>query len=315
MFDRTLIGILLGGIPICYLAYQVKKVIAEERAKSRVPFTAKMLRPPGESLRLRIDDLVDKAADKTITCVGLIAAPVLFAILSPVKTTSAKFIVYVTIPALFWIFAVRVWLAMRKLRTDLRNARLGFDGERVVASELNQLLGLADPYHYHAFHDFVFDMKPGGERTTFNIDHIAIGQKGVFVIETKARRKGLKPSATGQENHKLVYDGAALKSPSGYRDEKPIQQAMLSAKELRAWIREVTGFEVPVTPIVVILGWYIDRKGRGDVHVLNENEAFDIKNDRAHNLDALGRGVLSEEQRTVITNAIREHCRNIDWED
>ena len=58
-----------------------------------------------------------------------------------------------------------------------RIVRLGYDGEVTVGQELNQLLRDG----YCVYHDIPADK--------FNIDHIVVGKKGVFAIETKARSK------------------------------------------------------------------------------------------------------------------------------
>lgn len=71
------------------------------------------------------------------------------------------------------------WKRLRKLRTEIRNHRLGYDGERYVAAELNGLMRVG----WRVYHDFIVDDKPGGEGTNFNIDHVAVCERGVFVFD------------------------------------------------------------------------------------------------------------------------------------
>jgi len=56
---------------------------------------------------------------------------------------------------------------------------------------------------------------------------LAIGTRGVFLIETKARRR--RASRNGQPEHEVIYDGEFLQFPF-YRDSKPIEQAKINAK-------------------------------------------------------------------------------------
>jgi len=75
----------------------------------------------------------------------------------------------------------------------LRAYQLRFDGERYIAGELVPL----PTKGYRVYHDFVFGMKAGDDKTAFNIDHISIGSSGVFAIETKAHRKSIGVSCNG----------------------------------------------------------------------------------------------------------------------
>jgi hypothetical protein len=71
-----------------------------------------------------------------------------------------------------------------------RNLVLGSRGEKVVADALEELRVLG----YAVFHDI-----PGDG---FNIDHVLVGPRGVFVIETKARKyslSGKDPKSTKDE--------------------------------------------------------------------------------------------------------------------
>jgi hypothetical protein len=314
MNERFLMGIILAGIPIALLAHHTKKVLAEEKAKSRTPFTDKLLRPAGESLRLKIDEIYEKMSDTAMIMVGLIVLPAMFAMQAPVRTISVKLIVYLTVPAFCWAFAVKQWLKFRELRKDLRNYRLGFEGERYIGGELTQFLGLPVPNNYRVYHDFLFDMKPGGTRTDFNIDHIAIGEDGVFAIETKTRRKPLKTNEGGNKNHEVTYDGAALTWPSGFKDTASINQARRAAEDLSVWLTGSSKSPVLVIPVVVVPGWMVKRIGKGVVRVFNEKELLSIKNDKADNLAGISQSKLSGEQQRMIADRIDDQCRNIDHE-
>ena len=68
-------------------------------------------------------------------------------------------------------------LKRRKLFKRLREAR---NGERVVAEHLNQLIAEG----YTVFHDVPCGFKKG-KKMLFNIDHLLVGKKGIFAVETK----------------------------------------------------------------------------------------------------------------------------------
>ena len=63
----------------------------------------------------------------------------------------------------------------------------GFAGERAVAEELNQLIRAG----CYVFHDV--PMAPYG-----NIDHVLVTPKGIYAVETKARRKRERPRREGE---------------------------------------------------------------------------------------------------------------------
>ena len=70
MIQPLLIGIVLAGVPLAFFVHYTKKMLAAEKAKSRSPFTEKLLRPPGESLRLKIDELHEKLIDTGLALSG-----------------------------------------------------------------------------------------------------------------------------------------------------------------------------------------------------------------------------------------------------
>ena len=100
---------------------------------------------------------------------------------------------------------------------------------------------------FRVFHD----MPGGGD---WNIDHIAVGTRGVFLIETKARRR--RGSRNGQQSHEVIFDGEALQFPT-YREAKPIEQAKRNAQWLSNFLTKKTGEPVQVAPLVVLPGWFV----------------------------------------------------------
>ena len=103
---------------------------------------------------------------------------------------------------LTWVLVVLiVWLATRRARRQLADYHLGWLAERGVGEALEECRKDL-PY---VFHDIV-EVKQTGH---FNIDHVAIGEAGVFIFETKGRRKPEEGDVT------ISYDGKHLRFADG----------------------------------------------------------------------------------------------------
>ena len=98
----------------------------------------------------------------------------------------------------------------------------------------------------------------------FNVDHVVIGPTGGFTIETKTRSKPLRGKP------EIHFDGETLKVGSYTPDRDPIVQAQVQATWLRRLLTESTGKVVPVRPVVLFPGWYINdsRQNKRDLRVL-----------------------------------------------
>jgi hypothetical protein len=142
--------------------------------------------------------------------------------------------------------APRIW----KLRKKINELRLGRDGEKIVAEQLECLR----EYGAQVFHDV-----PGDG---FNLDHVVISTHGIYAIETKTRTK---PSSKAR----VVVDGDSL-TVAGYTlDRDPIEQVTGAARWLERTLQQSTGRRFFVRGVVVFPGWYVEQRGsRGDVWVL-----------------------------------------------
>jgi hypothetical protein len=59
----------------------------------------------------------------------------------------------------------------------------------------------------------------------------------------------------------------------GWIETKPLDQARLQAQWLSKWLSSAVGEKVAVKPVLTLPGWFVDRKGRGDVLVISGREA------------------------------------------
>ena len=242
------------------------------------------LRPPGETLRLKIDDLSNEF--ETAVMLALMIGVVAF---SMVAVTPAGHKWPVAIGASVAVAITYFGSARNILRIQkqLWEHRLGFTGERVVGEELNRLMARG----FHIFHDLPFD--------GFNIDHVVVGPSGVYVVETKTRSK---PADLPRSTRATVYyDGVLLTYPK-WKDQESISQVRLNAKTLSTWLSRATGEHTPVKAILAIPGWWIERTAKSDVNVLNPKE---IKNSFPSNPVA----PLPPDRIQRIVHQLTERCR------
>ena len=150
-----------------------------------------------------------------------------------------------------------VWMLLRFIRS-YHNCLLGYKGERAVGEHLNLLHGEA----CRVFHD----MPAQVGRKKFNLDHIVVGPTGVWLIETKPRRKGR--ARPGYKDHQVTYTGKVLDYPWG-EEAFGLEQARYEAQWLSDFIFERTGMRLPVKAVLALPGWFVVQKGRGDVFVLS----------------------------------------------
>ena len=138
------------------------------------------------------------------------------------------------------IFLYRVF----KTLPEIRRLKQGRDGERAVGQYLERLR--ADGYE--VFHDLIGD--------GFNVDHVIIGPAGVFTIETKSYSK---PASGPAE---ISFDGEQVSIGGWQPDRNPVIQARAQAGWLRALLRETTGRDFSILPVIVYPGWFVKQEGR-----------------------------------------------------
>jgi len=139
-----------------------------------------------------------------------------------------------------------------RVKREARIIRLGQQGELVVGQSLEELRA----HGYQVFHDI-----PGDGH---NIDHVLVGPGGLFVIETKTRRK---PGGDAR----VTYDGIHLRVCGQIPDRDPIAQTKAAAQEMKRIIRDGLGLDIQVRPVLVYPGWFIDPVPDGlGIWILNE---------------------------------------------
>jgi hypothetical protein len=163
---------------------------------------------------------------------------------------------------IFIFFGVKLLKELSKLK----QLRIGLEAEWAVGIKLNELQQLG----YNVFHDVQAD--------NFNIDHLVVGANGVFAIETKGRSKPLVKgkNKTREKQFNVLVKGTQLEFPT-WQDSKSIEQAIRQSKWVSNWLTKSTGQEVHAAAVLIIPGWFIERKEKPIIPVLplnNLNKTF-----------------------------------------
>lgn len=259
------------------------------QVRKRTPLTRDLLRSPGESLRDTIDDMQADAFGYLMMLPG--APLLLYAMYLEQLSTGSRFGVGIMgLYLLAGIGAVAyLTLKITQKMSSLQSYRLGLDAELAVGQELNQLLRDG----YRVYHDLPAE--------GFNIDHVVIGNGGVFAIETKGRAKPMKRD--NKKEWQVDYDAKTLQFP-GWCERAPLEQAQRQARWLSEWLSSAVGEPVSAQPVVALPGWYIKRTAPGGVVVFNG------KNPGA-TLRRIGHASLSEQSQQRIAHQLDARCRNI----
>jgi hypothetical protein len=285
IFLESAFLLLLGGA--------VFGLIHWKNRKKRLPFTQKILRPPGESLRIRLVELDEKLNDRLIQLFLAAYSPLIMAglvALQGVRTTAGVWIAIAIIAAVASVWsAYRLW----KVINLRRRIRLGFEGERHVGEALNQLMLVG----YRVFHDFLITDKP---RSIRNIDHIVIGPNGVFAVETKTPRK-----IKSENGATVTVLENALQYPWGV-DRHDLEQVQDEARWLTEWLSKMSPEPVTVGAILVLPGWFIDRRARSAVTVLSGSEV-------APNVPKLNGPATNDSEIRRLAAIIEDRNRSVEY--
>lgn len=253
------------------------------RHQHKYPFADLRRRPAGESLRLKIEALDEKILLRIFMAVLLPGMLAMGAATIRANTITA----YLLPVAVAAIWSVAVWHTLLKLMEERRNYQLGFDGERYVAEELNPLIAEG----FEIYHDVPFE--------NFNMDHVLVGQLGVFVIETKTRKK--LRGKDGEKKYTVTFDGTRLHWPRSAGDRE-VTQAGRNAETLSKWLTGAVGEPVRAVAILTIPGWYIERKAVSrDVFILNPKEICQICTSKGQ--------WLSENLKKRVCHQLAQKCK------
>jgi hypothetical protein len=266
----------------------------KRRTKAPFPEDLRLLRMPGQYLWERIaeGEWVDAGWIAGLSAIPLVVASaalqvggrVLPSLPAATLLLAGVFFLGTLLPCAF--------VVLRRLRRRA-NDYLGFFGERYVAEFLNQMRAKG----WHIFHDMQCDGATGG----FNLDHVAVGPGGVWVIETKTRRKGR--ARPGFKPAEVTFDGNQIIWP--WIDEKASpEQAAGAAQWLGEWLEKKTGKVFQVSAVVAIPGYFVIERKLGAVRVANPKNLPDV-------LTGRGNVVLSPSEIDLIRRQVEDKCRDV----
>ncbi len=208
-----------------------------KKARSKSPLREPPLRLPGQSIDEQINRLLNEKLFKY-----LLLALVFFLLASVgwIQTLNESrlnpWLMSVVAAPVIAYCAFRFWRTVK----GMQRLRLGRDGERVVAEQLDVLKRQGAII----FHDLIGD--------GFNLDHVVLSSQGVFVVETKTRAKPAKGSPT------VTFDGKTLLVNGLEPERNPVTQAQGNARWLAQILRASTAKEYPVRPVVLFPGWFVE---------------------------------------------------------
>lgn len=249
----TVVPLILGFIGpgiVIWLRNQGRR-----RAERRSPITKDMLRPPGYSLSLRLENLQFEA-DSLLFPLFLgpfVGYTIWLTVLHFGKQKSGL--------ALGLIIAIVVlgvtgFLSRKLLRMlkEIDLIKLGIDGELFTGQELDQLMR----HGCRVFHDVPF---PYG-----NIDHVVVSNSGVYSVNTKTCRKHKEG---GSAEVFIDHTNNTIRFPDR-KWQIPTSQLEAESNWLRKYLTSAVGNPVNVEPILALPGWHISKRiGKGTVFVIN----------------------------------------------
>jgi hypothetical protein len=114
---------------------------------------------------------------------------------------------------------------------------------------------------YRVFHDVVSDQ--------FSIDHLVVGPKGVFAIQTHARPVSVNKQSP--DDRIVTYNGRALFFPKG-TDYGIVENARMNAEKLSQWLTDRTEEPVAVRAIISLPGWTVRRTSSEGMPVISPKQ-------------------------------------------
>ncbi len=293
--------LLLFGYSVFFVGTVAAMILWQKsRRKARTPFgdDTRLLRTAGES-QLRHVLKLDEEAILWMVMAG--SAPVLLGLFCVMGVTQLPHTLqWAGLAATAVLFVVAFilsagWFAGKT--AESHNRYLGYFGERMVAEHLDSLKARG----WRIFHDV--PATDNGRK--FNVDHVAVGPTGVFVVETKTRRKGR--ARPGFESHKVYFDGHSLVWPWG-EDNHGLEQAEQNAKWLGRLLETELREIVAVTPYLALPGWFVEMKPAQDPRPCR------VTNPKG--LDKFlpnGAEVLPEARIDAIAAKLEDLCRDVEY--
>lgn len=261
----------------------------KKQKRLRSPFTRDLLRSPGQSLLSKLDaineDLVVYYTAALIVPLAIYSIHISMSYFGGAPETEIRTGAAICIGLGFFVFCISRLITRLGER---RAIRLAYEGELAVGQALDPLRRAG----FYVYHDFPADK--------FNIDHIVVGPKGVFAVETKTRSK---PSTKNRvEDATVKYDGRMLYFPKG-DDFKTTDQATRQASWLSNWLGKAIGEPIAARAIVALPGWFVKRTSSEGIPVVNPKQFSSL-------FEHIKPRWLSESMIARINHQLDQKCRD-----
>jgi len=310
---------IIGGVVGCGVAaaalvgiYRLREWRREAR-RERAPQTEKILRPAGYFALGRALELWEEVQFAALQVIGAsVVGGGMFGLLFPVAAglvlgrftlrqvlAAQNSHVFYSIllfgtGALLW--AVREFVIAARLSDEARNWQFGLRGEQAVAEALGgQEVAAAG---YVVFHDVPAEKG----KKKWNVDHVAVGPGGVFVLETKARPR--RKAKWDQKENEVIFDGKVLRFPWCY-DDRAVVQVEYNVN----WVRKFLGVYAPkdllIHPVIVVPGWYVRGPIDYPVKVMNAKYLVGYVKD--------AKALYTREELKTVIQRLDDACRSLEF--
>ncbi len=212
----------------------------------------------------------ESAADQAIECARMKARITLGAVLaSPIVLGGGCIVALVTDNVLadlasiallgaggiaLWVFAILRWrISIRRLK----EVSWYYAAQKMVEESVAPLT----PRGHMIFRDITVD--------DLSIDHLIVGPKGVFVLQTLVRSVSIRPNQL--QDTTVTYDGRTLFFPSG-QEHSSVDQATACAEKLSQWLSEHLDAPIAARAIIALPGWQVKRISAEGISVINPSQ-------------------------------------------
>lgn len=222
-------------------------IISRIKRFAAKPFSSS-LRHEGQSIEEDIQSRRDEI-DELLSAALLVLASPIFLALGRYSRGRYDLVIMTVVAIIFTLYVAR---SVLRIRRRIKNDLVGLSGERFVGQFLEEKRGAG----YKVVHALKYW---GGD-----VDHVLVGPKGIFAIETKTRtpREGFQPE--------VKFDGKTV-SVNGFRsDRDPVAQVERAAKWIKELIVAKSGKVVSVRPVLWYPGASVSFVSGADIWVINE---------------------------------------------
>lgn len=183
------------------------------------------------------------------------------------------------------VLAIRGYFKIKKTRQALKRYRKGLEGERLVGETLNRLSNEST---------FVFHDIPGN---SFNVDHIIVSTRGIFVIETKLFNREIC--------NEFIYDGSmiyrVMKNGRKFPCPKLLPQMDGGARFIQQEIECRAEIRLPVIKVAILIGAYITySENFKDYWLLNETAFVKVFNQQKEIFDGSVAKLVASHIREMV---------------